>query len=105
MLRRHPAARVTQVETHSGEPTYSDPGHRMVGILRDAVAGLTGHVALPTVSLGGSDAKHWRAAGVPAYIYGCAPNNMAKPDEWVDVENYLHVVRAHALAAAAFLCG
>jgi hypothetical protein len=28
---------------------------------------------------------------------------MAKPDEWVDVEDYLHVVRCHALAAAAYL--
>lgn len=103
ILRRHPQARVTQVLTHSGEPTFSDPGHRMVGILRDTVSGLTGRVPVPTVSLGGSDAKHWRNAGVPAYIYGCAPNNMAKPDEWVDVEDYLHVLRTHALAAAAFL--
>jgi hypothetical protein len=28
---------------------------------------------------------------------------MAKPDEWVDVEEFLHVVRTHALAAAAYL--
>ena len=62
-----------------------------------------GRDAVPTVSLGASDAKHWRDAGVPAYLYGCAPNNMAKPDEWVDVEDYLHIVRTHALAAAAFL--
>jgi succinyl-diaminopimelate desuccinylase len=103
ILRRYPQARVTQVVTHSGEPTFSDPTHRMVDILRDTVFGLTGRVAVPTVSLGGSDAKHWRNAGVPAYLYGCAPNNMAKPDEWVDVEGYLHVVRAQALAAAAFI--
>jgi hypothetical protein len=28
---------------------------------------------------------------------------MAKPDEYVEVEDYLHVVRTHALAAAAYL--
>lgn len=58
---------------------------------------------MPAVSLGASDAKHWRRLGVPAFLYGCSPNNMAKPDEWVDVEEYLHVVRSHALAAAAFM--
>jgi hypothetical protein len=30
---------------------------------------------------------------------------MAKPDEWVDVEEYLHVVRTHVLSAAAYLAG
>jgi hypothetical protein len=28
---------------------------------------------------------------------------MAKPDEYVDVEEYLHIVRTHVLAAAAYL--
>ncbi|MFI5013247.1 MAG: M20/M25/M40 family metallo-hydrolase [Hyphomicrobiales bacterium] len=105
VLRRYPEARVTPVRTHSSEPSFSDPGHRMVGILRDTVSALTGRVPVPTVSLGGSDAKHWRSHGVPAYLYGCAPNNMAKPDEWVDIEEYLNVVRSHALAAASFLAG
>lgn len=96
ILRRYPEARMTPVLTHSHEPGFSDPGHRMVGILRDCVSGLSGRIPVPLVSLGGSDAKHWRREGV-------TPNNMAKPHEWVDVEEYLDVVRAHALAAAAFL--
>jgi acetylornithine deacetylase/succinyl-diaminopimelate desuccinylase-like protein len=40
---------------------------------------------------------------IPAYVYGCTPNNMAKPNEWMDVEEYLHTVRTHARAAAAYL--
>ena len=103
IIHHHPEARVTPIWTHSSEPTFSDPGHRMVGIIRDTVASLTGRAAMPAVSLGASDAKHWRRHGVPAYLYGCAPNNMAKPDEWVDVEDYLHIVRSHALAAAEYL--
>jgi acetylornithine deacetylase/succinyl-diaminopimelate desuccinylase-like protein len=100
ILRRHSDARITPVWTHSGESTFSDPGHRMVDIMRDTVSHLTGRVPVPTISLGASDAKHWRRHGVPAYLYGCAPINMAKPDEWVDVEEYFNVVRTHALAAA-----
>jgi hypothetical protein len=33
------------------------------------------------VSLGATDCKHWRQNGVPSYVYGCRPTNMAKPDE------------------------
>lgn len=40
---------------------------------------------------------------VPAFLRGRIPNNMAKPDEQVGVEEYLHMVRTHAVAAAAFL--
>lgn len=100
-----PEARLLPVWTHSAEPTASDPTHPMVGILQDVAEGLTGQRPVPAVSLGASDAKHWRRLGVPAFLYGCSPNNMAKPDEWVDVEEYLHVVRSHALAAAAFMGG
>lgn len=100
-----PEARLLPVWTHSAEPTASDPTYRMVGILQDVAEGLIGRRPVPAVSLGASDAKHWRRQGVPAFLYGCSPNNMAKPDEWVDVEEYLHVVRSHALAAAAFMGG
>ena len=55
------------------------------------------------VSLGATDCKHWRQNGVPSYVYGCRPTNMAKPDEYVEVEEFLHVLRTHALAAAAYL--
>jgi hypothetical protein len=28
---------------------------------------------------------------------------MAKPDEWVSIEEYLHVLRTHVLATATYL--
>jgi succinyl-diaminopimelate desuccinylase len=75
----------------------------MVGIIKATAESLIGKKPVPVVSLGATDCKHWRHRGVPAYVYGCTPNNMAKPDEWVDIEEYLHVVRTHVLSAAAFL--
>ena len=106
ILRRYPQARMTPVWTHSHEATFSDPAHPMVGILQNAAAGpLGGAPPQPVISLGASDAKHWRDAGVPSFLYGCHPNNMARADEYVDVAEYLHVLRVHALAAAAFLSG
>lgn len=99
----HPPARLIPVWTHSAEPTISDPGHEMVGILKRTVRELGRPEPVSAVSLGATDCKHWRRAGVPSYVYGCRPTNMAKADEWVDVEEYLHIVRTHALSAAAFL--
>ena len=94
---------MTPVWTHSSEPSVCDPEHAMVGILKRTVRELGREEPVAAVSLGATDAKHWRHRGVPAYIYGCTPNNMAKADEWVDIEEYLHVVRVHALAAADYL--
>ena len=103
ILARHPEATLTPVWTHSAEPSVCDPNHAMVGIIQSTVASLTGRMPAPVVSLGATDCKHWRHRGVPAYVYGCTPNNMAKPDEWVEIEEYLHIVRTHVLSAAAYL--
>jgi succinyl-diaminopimelate desuccinylase len=103
MLAGYPEARMTPVWTHSSEPSACDPEHAMVGILKRTVRELGREEPVAAVSLGATDAKHWRHRGVPAYIYGCTPNNMAKADEWVGIEEYLHVVRVHALAAADYL--
>ncbi|MBL8670598.1 MAG: M20/M25/M40 family metallo-hydrolase [Alphaproteobacteria bacterium] len=103
ILRDYPEAKVEIVTTHSSEPTWCSPEHEMVGILQRTVHGLRGFTPTPAVSIGGSDCKFWRRAGIPAYIYGCMPTNMAKPDEHVEIEEHLHVLRTHALAAAAYL--
>jgi succinyl-diaminopimelate desuccinylase len=102
-VARYKQARLTPVWTHSCEPTVSPPGHEMLGIIKNAVGELGWREPASAVSLGATDCKHWRQNGVPSYVYGCSPTNMAKPDEYVEVEEFLHVVRTHALSAAAFL--
>jgi succinyl-diaminopimelate desuccinylase len=103
IMARYPEARLTPVWTHSAEPSTCDPNHPMVGILQGAVESLGRPKPVPVVSLGATDCKHWRHRGVPAYVYGCTPNNMAKGDEWIAIDEYLHVLRTHVLAAATYL--
>ncbi len=92
--------------THAAvDPTFSDPAHPMVGILQDSVQGLLGFRPPPIVSLGGTDARFWRRRGVPAFVYGPSPAGMGGPDEGVDVEEFLHVVRTHAVSAWRYLAG
>lgn len=101
----YPQARLTPVWTHSCEPTVSPVEHDMLAILKRTVVELDRPEPAAAVSLGATDSKHWRQSGVPAYVYGCRPTNMAKADEQVEIEEFLHIVRTHALAAATYLSG
>ena len=71
----------------------------MVGIIQENVQSLRGFKPQPIVSLGGTDARLWRYRDIPAYVYGPFPYGMGSADEHVDVEEFLHIVRAHAFSA------
>jgi succinyl-diaminopimelate desuccinylase len=85
------------------DPTLSDPAHPMVGILQDTVEQLAGYRPAPVISLGGTDCRFWRRAGVPAFVYGPSPEGMGGIDEGVRIDEVLHVLRTHALAAWSWL--
>ena len=55
------------------------------------------------MSIGGSDTRFWRYRGIPAYIYGPTPTGTGGSNEYVEIEEFLHVVRTHALSAIDFL--
>jgi succinyl-diaminopimelate desuccinylase len=82
---------------------WSDPDHEMVRHLQDNAEALLGARPPAIVSLGATDCRFWRAAGVPAYVYGPSPQGMGAPDESVSIEEFLHVVKTHALAAFDYL--
>jgi succinyl-diaminopimelate desuccinylase len=58
---------------------------------------------VPVISLGGTDARLWRYKGIPAIVYGPTPNGMGSTDEYVAVEEFMHVVKCHVLSAYDFL--
>lgn len=98
---RHPGV---EYEVINGDaPSWCDPDHEMVGILQSNVEAFDRPRPLPIVSLGGTDTRLWRHAGVPAYIYGPYPHGMGSHDEHVDIEDFLHVVRTHAVSAWDYL--
>ncbi|MBN33377.1 MAG: hypothetical protein CMM46_01115 [Rhodospirillaceae bacterium] len=47
--------------------------------------------------LGMTDARLWRYAGVPAFVYGSTTEGTAGLNENVEISDYLHVVKTHAL--------
>ena len=54
-------------------------------------------------SLGGSDSRYWRWAGVPAYLYGPSPVSMGRGDEHVTEAEYKAVLQVHLLSAYDYL--
>jgi succinyl-diaminopimelate desuccinylase len=89
-------------ETHAN---WCDPDGEMLRIIQGNALKVCGIKPVPIATLALTDTRWWRNAGIPAYIYGCAPDGMASHDESVSLEEFLHVLRVHVLSAAAYLGG
>ncbi|MDP2899574.1 MAG: M20/M25/M40 family metallo-hydrolase [Candidatus Bathyarchaeota archaeon] len=96
----HPEA-VVEVARYDG-PLWSPPDGEMAGIIRGN-ARLLGVDPKPIVSLGGSDLKFWRERGVPSYYYGPTNHGMGTVDEYVEVEELIHIAKVHLLSAYEYL--
>ena len=87
----------------SHEPNVTVPGSEIVKtVLRHAQSGSDGPV-VANMRPGFSDSRFYRAAGIPAVVYGPAPNNMGGVDEYVLLDDLRAVFRVHVLAAAQYL--
>jgi len=105
VVRRYPEVTWEEGRHLTLNATWSDPEHEMVGLLQDNAEALMGVRPPAIVSLGGTDCRFWRAAGVPAYVYGPSPEGMGAPDESVRIDELLHVVKTHALSGFDYLHG
>lgn len=96
---------VSWKEIGGAESSWCNPDHEMVGILQRNVESLGRPRPQPIIALGATDTRLWRYRGVPAYVYGVSPNGMGSQDEYVDVEEFLDIVRVHTLSAFDYLAG
>ena len=81
---------------------WSPPDSEMASIIRGN-SRLLGIDPVPIVSLGGSDLKFWRSKGIPSYYYGPMNHGMGTVDEYVEVEEFIHIVKVHLLSAYEYL--
>jgi succinyl-diaminopimelate desuccinylase len=103
ILKDFPEVSVEEISHPRDEANWCDPEGHMLTLIQEAADRVTGVRPVPVITLAATDARFWRQSGVPAYIYGCSPDLMGTYDESVGVDEFLNVVRVHALAAAAFL--
>jgi succinyl-diaminopimelate desuccinylase len=101
ILKAFPEA--TMKEINCNLPSWVDPGCDIIEIVQDTVEQLKGFRPTPIVSLGGTDARLWRYRNIPSCVYGPFPYGMGSYDEYVDVEDYLHIVRTHVLSAFTYM--
>lgn len=105
VLEGYPEARVEVQEAASNAASASVHDHRIVDIIARQTERATGKRPLAIPSLGGTDCKHYRYRGVPAYVLGVYPDTMGAKNESVSIEEFLAVVKAHTLTGWEFLGG
>ena len=86
-------------------PSFCDPDNPMVHCLQSNAKEIIGIKPKPIVSLGGTDARLWRHKGIPAFVYGPFPRNMGAADEYVEVEEFLNILKIHLRSSFDYLQG
>ncbi|KAI1913009.1 hypothetical protein LOZ61_002986 [Ophidiomyces ophidiicola] len=85
------------------EPSYTSPMQDFVRLAVKAATDATRSECAASMHVGASDARFYRAAGVPAVVVGCAGSNMGAADEYIEIDELVRTAQAHALIAYGFL--
>ncbi|MCW3792662.1 M20/M25/M40 family metallo-hydrolase [Paenibacillus sp. LS1] len=101
IISRYPEAEIELEGVDSAD--VSDPDSEMAQILQETVMGLgwAKPEMVPDVAI--SDCRYWRYRGTPAFWYGPDGSECSAANESVAIEELLHLVRTHALAAVQYL--
>jgi succinyl-diaminopimelate desuccinylase len=103
ILARHPAGNPTYRVINRSESHAVAPDSALMRLVATNAETVFGVRPLPSISLGGTDARLWRLRGIPAVVFGPTPNNMGAPDEYVDIDELLGITAVHVLTAYDYL--
>ena len=85
------------------EPTWTDPDDPFVAAVCAAGKTVLGTTPVPNGRIGGSDARLYRAAGIPTVVCGLTPHNLGAADEFVEVDELVALAKIQAHAAFSYL--
>ena len=85
------------------EPSWTSPDEPIASSVLDACRTVLNSVCVANMRVGASDARLFRAKGVPSVVCGLTPNNLGGPDEYLDVDELVDVAKIHLLAALKYL--
>jgi succinyl-diaminopimelate desuccinylase len=85
------------------EPQFTAPDAEIVLATIEAARSVLHEAPALNMRVGASDARVFRAAGIPTVVYGPTPFNMGGADEYVLIDELVTVMRVHALAAFNYL--
>lgn len=84
-------------------PSFCDPNGEMVGIMKRNIREVEGREAKTLIAMGGTDARLWRYKGIPSYVYGPYAKGMGGKDDYVEVDEFIDIVKVHVLSAYDYL--
>lgn len=111
---------LTKQDAASNPASSSTIDHPVIDLIKNNAEDVGGLRPAMIPSMGATDCKHYRYAGVPAYVYGCSPlssksssclfrteltSTVASVNESASVDEFIHVTRVHALTAWDLLAG
>ncbi len=85
------------------EATWTPPGDPIVQAIKEACYEVLGQHSSINMRVGASDARLYRAAGIPTVVCGLTPNNLGGPDEFVKIDELVSLAKIHTLTALKFL--
>ncbi|WAC27713.1 M20/M25/M40 family metallo-hydrolase [Ancylobacter sp. SL191] len=91
--------------TRRYEPSWTDPGHEVIGLLKANCAAILGITPMVNMRVGASDARHYRGAGVPTVVCGPTSYNMGAADEHVVIDELVALGEIFTVTAFDFLNG
>jgi len=103
VLAAHPD--VEWEELRAFDSTVSEPDSPLFRVLRDEIERVMGEEPVMALRIGATDARLFRAAGVPSATYGPTGRNIGGPNEYVDLEELTQVARVLARTSFSFLDG
>lgn len=101
VLEKYPL--VSWEEVNYTAPSHCDPDGEMVGILKENIRLVEGRESKTLIAMGGTDARLWRYKGVPSYVYGPYAKGMGGKDDYVEVDEFIDIVKVHLLSAFDYL--
>ena len=92
------------VLTNLGNPAnYCTADHPFAKVIEECTTETTGRRPVHLAGLGGTDLKHYRYAGVPAYCIGPSPTGMGASGEAVLIDEFIALIKIHTLAVWDYL--
>ncbi len=94
---------ITVEETLRFEPSYQKLDAPLVPLVKNVIKKVTGRDPLLFVHTGGTDARFFRAKGIPTVCYGAGSETPHGTNEYVPIENLIEATKVYALAAVDIL--
>jgi succinyl-diaminopimelate desuccinylase len=87
------------------DANWVGPASELALKMSTAVTAVRGQTPRPVVRLPGSDARKWRALGVPAICYGPQPTLSSGIDDYAEEQDVIDCAKIYARAALSLMKG